>query len=1593
MGERPADLGGPRQRALLARLVLAGGEVVSTDRLIEDLWAGDPPPKALGALQAHISYLRRAIEPARPPRAPATVLVSEAPGYALRLDPAAVDVWRFERLLTAGDPDDPAHRYQRLGTALACWHGEPYAPFATAHWVLAEAARLHELRRVAVEGRAEAALALDRPDEAFALLHRHVTDHPDRENAARLLALTQYRLGRQLDALATLRALRTYLDTEFGVHPSPAVNALETAILTHAPELDQRAGSHLADPAPGRFAGGSGSVRALPRAGGGPISDDRMDAGVPGGDRPMDGDGRFAGPRVGGTGSAQTLPGEGGGSASYDSAEAAGPGADRLAGGTGHGADRRTSGAGSVRALSGAGGGSTSDDRMDAGVPGGDRPMDGDGRFAGRRVGGNGRFPGGAEAEPPVRVPGSAEVTPVSEGSDSGTEVDLGGGQGWPGARIGSAGPAVGISLERTWTSEPAVVGYAAERTALLAESAAVISHGRARVVWLEGEAGAGKSTQVEVLAATLAADGWSVASASCPEVDGAPAAWAWVHLLDGLDPTWVSAVGEDQAPATAEGVGAQAGPFAIARAVAEVCGRCSAGGPLLVVLEDVHRADSATLQILRQVVAWLTRRPLLVLVTMRGSEADAGVRATAAALAGSTGLRLELGGLDGAAVRAVAERAGLTPIDDDTVEWLRARTAGNPLFVREVATLAAAVGDLRAVPEGVRAVLHRRIARLPAGAARALRLAAVWGDDIDFDTLLALTAEPEDTLVDLVDTVTVAGLVRVDTDRITFAHALIRDAVYGDIPTLRRARLHWSALELLERRVLGPGAPLVPAATGPGPDPVAARAHNVDSTATGSTRSAAAAPDSDPLAAARTDRADGAASGTGGAGGPAWAAGESAGAGRVSGSAWADRADGAASGTGGAGGPAWAAGESAGAGRVSGSAWADRADGAASGTGGAGGPAWAAGESAGTGRVSGSTWAHRDAGTGSASDPTSVAPADALATLDTVILDAMAHHAIAGAGSATATRALRYVLAAARRRTARRAHQDAEPLWRAALELHARAGHDSASAVRADRLAALATRCALINALAYGGSDEQARRLRAETLTMARALMPTDRTAGPSDRGDTRASHGNAAGADAARSGHREGAASDGARTGDDRAAGDADAFTTHREGAASDGARTGDDRAAGRADAPTTHREGAAASDGDRTGHDHAAGDHDALTTHPAAEEAAPGRLRSAVPDPGQAFDPRIDEDPVVAVLTCWRAPTFWTSRDRGLPDADMAADLASALERTTAPDLRVRLLVTTVFAVEGFDNPRAFASSVEAVRTARELGDAELLCAALNARAFVALGPDLWQERAGLTEELLRVATAAGLPEYQAVGHFLRFLVASGAGRLVDARSAIAEALDCAEGGQLGPLLVVSTAHLAVLAVLRGDLATAEAIDTDLSAKMIAAGNANGAQLVLLAQMMTGWARGDLAPGLDGYAQLYAVAPHAISYVYALALLDAGDTERAATVLDAGTEVLRDYYWGAMSAFEARVVARIGTAEAAERLYRDLLPRAGTIAGMDSGSVAFGPVDTVLAELADRLGDHAAATRHRAAAERVLADLATELAALDETGAPLT
>ncbi|WP_458688726.1 BTAD domain-containing putative transcriptional regulator [Nocardia tengchongensis] len=251
-GERgELDLGGPRQRGVLARLLVAGGEVVPVDRLIDDLWRGEPPPRALGSLQAYVSNLRRLLEPDRAPRTPATVLISRAPGYALRLDPAEVDAWAFGADLDAAARlDDPRARRRALEQALAAWQGPAYGAFAQESWASAEATRLEELRLSAREQLAAALLEQDEPALAAAAAEVLCREHPLREEAWRLTALARYRAGRQADALTALRQAREVLAGELGIDPGPALARLEADILAQRIPVQERV---IAVPAPPRY--------------------------------------------------------------------------------------------------------------------------------------------------------------------------------------------------------------------------------------------------------------------------------------------------------------------------------------------------------------------------------------------------------------------------------------------------------------------------------------------------------------------------------------------------------------------------------------------------------------------------------------------------------------------------------------------------------------------------------------------------------------------------------------------------------------------------------------------------------------------------------------------------------------------------------------------------------------------------------------------------------------------------------------------------------------------------------------------------------------------------------------------------------------------------------------------------------------------------------------------------------------------------------------------------------------------------------------------------------------------------------------------
>ena len=240
---RAVPLGGTKQRALLAVLLLHRNAVVPTERLVEDLWGADPPATAAKTVQVHVSRLRKALGTA--------ALETRAGGYALNVDAASVDLRRFEELTRDGRArlaaGDPAGARAALAEALALWRGPPLADFAYEPFAQTEIARLEELRVGALEERIDAELAVGDHAGLVPELETLIASHPLRERLRRQLMLALYRSGRQAEALGVYREARRALD-ELGIEPTRALRELEAAILRHDPALDPvvRAGRRAA---------------------------------------------------------------------------------------------------------------------------------------------------------------------------------------------------------------------------------------------------------------------------------------------------------------------------------------------------------------------------------------------------------------------------------------------------------------------------------------------------------------------------------------------------------------------------------------------------------------------------------------------------------------------------------------------------------------------------------------------------------------------------------------------------------------------------------------------------------------------------------------------------------------------------------------------------------------------------------------------------------------------------------------------------------------------------------------------------------------------------------------------------------------------------------------------------------------------------------------------------------------------------------------------------------------------------------------------------------------------------------------------------
>jgi DNA-binding SARP family transcriptional activator len=644
-----ADLGGPRRRSVLARLAAERGRVVSADRLIEDMYAGEAPPRALAAVQAHVSHLRRALEPDRSAGSDAQVLVTAPPGYALRVGQESVDAWRFEaQVHEAAALDDPVAARAGLTSALASWRGVAFAEFAGMPWADLEASRLDELRLTALEWQAEAALRLGHAAQVVADLSRLVAEHPLREEAWRLLALALYQSGRQGDALAALERARSRLAEELGIEPGPALRMLQEDILAQAPRLSPSAARQPVPP-----------------------------------------------------------------------------------------------------------------------------------------------------ASPAQAATNGDHIAPTA--SPAGAAGDL-------------------------------YLGRDAELAQVLG-AAADSGAGRMRIVLVTGEAGAGKTALTAQVSRRLTAQGWTVAAGRCREDEGAPPAWPWAEALRHLAPRSAPADPDALGPLLADRPPADGDPaaarFALQRAVAAYLGAVSGAAPLLIVLDDLHRADSQTLALLVGVTADLVGSRVLVLATYRPTEAAAPLADCLAALAGREPVRVTLRGLDAEATAELIRAASSRAVDDVTAALIAERTGGNPFFVRETIRLLDSEGAAAAtseVPAGVAEVLTRRIARLPATAQTILAQAAVIGIESGVDVLTDVSGNPENVVLDAVEAGLVTGLVtEPSAGRIRFSHALVKDTLYGGLSRLRRSRLHARAAQAIEWHTPGDVAALAYHFAEAGSEPAAA--------------------------------------------------------------------------------------------------------------------------------------------------------------------------------------------------------------------------------------------------------------------------------------------------------------------------------------------------------------------------------------------------------------------------------------------------------------------------------------------------------------------------------------------------------------------------------------------------------------------------------------------------------------------------------------------------------------------------------------------------------------------------------------------------
>ena len=843
---------GTRRRSLLCRLLLSPNQPVAIDRLAHDIWMGTPPAGAASTLASHVSLLRKSLGPG---------LLEHLPGgYRLTLGVYDLDATEFEEELLAGQRSYRQAHLQRaadhLTRALDCWRGPALADVAEAWWAHGEIARLGELRLGAEEALLRARLALGHHHEIAAAAEAAVEEHPLREERWSIYMLALYRSGRQAEALRAFQRLRVLLADQLGVEPSPDLADLEQAIVLQSPELkwDPPVADHppvaapvvvsathrdtvlttllLARTGPGVTGPAAGADRADPSRTPAPFSE--------------------AGPAVDPLTSLVELAARHGGmlDASVRSdhsvlAAFANP----------------TSALEAAAAMQGAAAFDASQwpgtPLPHIGVATGVVTVDGD-RHTGTAldevsalcaIAGPGDVLVG---QPVVAVLRRGRQFPLSErGSFNFAGLDgplVAFHLDWQSLRRGPSVPLVD-ELQSTRTT---FVGRVDEQDRLdrLFQSAA---QGQRQLVLIGGEPGIGKSTLTAALARRVEAAGGIVLYGRCLEVTSAPyrpfveALDHWVRhasdaLLDDhvfryggelsrLVPSLAQRVPGAERPATSD---VDTERYLTFTATDGLLNRMAVERPALLVLEDLHWADTGTLQLLRHLMDRSQRTPLLMVGTYRSNEAppDHPLVDTIAALCQEpTVTRMDLDGLTGDDIQDLClayagdtvERGRLAELARE----LHHETAGNPFFVGELLRLLAESGALAppaaggtpsptrptleraAIPPSLRDVIGQRVRRLGTKVERVLVLAAVIGVEFNLQTLARVSDLDPEPLLDLLEPAVRSSILRaVGRDGFVFSHALIRRTLYQGVQPARRGRLHARVAAALEEGSVQPVVP-----------------------------------------------------------------------------------------------------------------------------------------------------------------------------------------------------------------------------------------------------------------------------------------------------------------------------------------------------------------------------------------------------------------------------------------------------------------------------------------------------------------------------------------------------------------------------------------------------------------------------------------------------------------------------------------------------------------------------------------------------------------------------------------------------------------